>query len=1399
MIDQVAKYTFTPINTDVSPYKKDTSQSVTDLKNFRFNTNLEEHSISLVNEKGLAHKTTLPSININLEEKEITYSVEGVLKVLPFTTEEISSQIGTSKVVTDHIILGHSTTRDGFAIVTTDNNGVDCIWTLSDTFELTLLYLRNLNLSSNNPVQIISNFENEKIEKLYMVDGRNQLKFVNIKQSIENGDDQELIDLDSTLLNMSGDFVFSQPRLLQKSQGGSHTAGVIQYGYVQYRANGSSTKLSPLSELITLDNGLDGGGKVNETVSTYPIIKIDTLDPRYSNIRLYALKYTSYNELPEARLLVDQRVTGTSFTYYDTGTYISTLGLAEFMNLSTSTIYTPKHIQSKDNRLFISNFREKEYSVKNLDTRAYSYRQGANTTTVYQRLAVLFGGIVGADEGKIIVEEYDDVPEKHNCLNEDFTIFAYQKGSNVLGGSGKNLNWRIKRIPVLVNGPDVRNFEDLKGRFLKDREYYRLGIQFYNNKAQVTEANWITDFIVNVKNNKSNISSSYASIEIEFTNDFYVWLNTSSNFLDDNGVYDPSLKPVGFKLLRAERTNNDKSIITQGFTNGTVVLKNTSIQVNGESHLDLNLSGKLELNSDHKMPSLMRAYDQSVPPLKGMWGYSRLDDTSEYHPPLIKDIGPDGNTGRGNYKKEMFNSVASGGRRSRAYQFNQLMTYYSPEITFSNSVRLDNTRFHPIHTIESTAIKMWGSLVAEDPTRQSIEAKLDGAITYWHNNIPMPEEIEGNAQNNSYAFGIWGTIGPQGVASEFYHGAYQKYQHYREYTGNVRPFTTFLSYEVYGTPQIIETGAGRTLYNNDNDLAFYNSLEGLNTDTGEGSDYSPSWRVTRVNSFGAKCAIFALGKDSVETVDRKKLETIFSDGDPLNIVYYAWSLRKDLILPFNRGNVTLVGEFVLDRNLTYLGSFYGGNTYEAKRRTRYVEIGEFKNFSDLENNKYTCLHAGDTYIGSFKVAKLVKTDTEVLDIKVPQFTEIVNVNVESSINLHCRSDFSNDVWDKKFQPSYDEYHNYNEVYSQENNFFIRTSTEYTFKEVSTFETGVMASKLKTPGELMDSWTSLLPNEVMYLDGAYGPINGLVKVNDNVFTVQDRGVALININPRVQVQAEDGMGIELGTGGILHEFKYLTTSSGSKHKWSIVVSPSTFYYYDAVNNGIYRLSESMEELNKTKGLNSFFKQKINPLLYQDNPILTNGVLSGYDHIYNDVHMIFLNEDPEKCYSLAFNEMIQGFLRYDYHTSMFMSKGGVTLNVKDDNKIYQMFEGEYNNFYGEIKPSNVKLLMNPSPDIDTVFNTLQYTSDVFDEDNKELASESLTKLRTYNEYLDSGDVILVNSRNGNMKRFFREWKITIPRNSNSRERMRGTWMYADLVFENSENKRIRLNDIILHYSN
>jgi len=358
--------------------------------------------------------------------------------------------------------------------------------------------------------------------------------------------------------------------------------------------------------------------------------------------------------------------------------------------------------------------------------------------------------------------------------------------------------------------------------------------------------------------------------------------------------------------------------------------------------------------------------------------------------------------------------------------------------------------------------------------------------------------------------------------------------------------------------------------------------------------------------------------------------------------------------------------------------------------------------------------------------------------------------------------------------------------------------DYNIKKINKFDTNIISSKLKSSGELIDSWTDILQNEVLTLDGKHGSINSLISFNDELYTIQNKSLAFLSINPRVQVQGEDGLSIQLGTGQVLDRYKYISTDSGTINKWSVISTSKGIYYYDLLNKSFMLYNGQMNNLSDSKGLHSYFNKNAELLdLKIDNPLIKKGISAGYDQVNNDVFMTFHKDDEP--FTISYNELRNQFISfYDYKPSMYISNGQYFITTSPDLKsIYRQYDGEYNKFYGEYKPSYIILNVNPEANLDTVFDNIMYKSEVYLNDVDQ-PDKTLTKVRLYSEYQDSGLILLTLSRTGNLRRKFRDWNAILPRNQGSRERIRNPWVKLVLQFDNNSNYKLILHDVIISYS-
>ena len=1476
-------------------------------RNIRIVATDSQSTGSITNEKGNELVLTIPVPVINYSTKIITYGNN----TLSYLNNEINYQYNSLSQSAFQIIVGHVITRNKLILFTTDNNGFDCIWAMNyENYSIDLLYLRNLGFSINNPIQALNNFENEKIDKIYWVDSKYQLRFININHSVLNGDLEELIDIPANVINTVGTYQLNEPTIPLVTSGGTHTAGRIQYAYNLYRKNSSQTKLSPFSKMVSLTNGALGGGALNSKVNTVPVVNINSIDKTYTNIKVYSIKYTSYHEAPAIYLINDSEIPSSgNIQIFDDGSTISSISLEEFLFLG-SDIVISKHINSKFNRLFQANYKEINFEIKK-DFRAYSFTN-SSICKVYDNIkkyepgdiTPVVNGITGEERtiGSAFTDNYED---KKDSINLDYDLYKFQFNGTTYGGEGKYIKYELNQSTV----------KDDNATYFKDEEIYRIAIQFYNKYGQLTLPQWIADF----KSRNGNLDKKYNVLTTTLKSDFYVWLNNSSNFQSDYDI------PVGYKILVAERTQNDKTIVASGIL-GTMMFNHKSAK---ESFNIDEL--KQYSKEDPKIPNLL---------LRNCNFDSDFGDTT----PLFKcsHFNSLVHVGGGPNPANEVTSPYYGDRDAsgKFWQFNPMIQMYSPEVLFNNNTSVssglklkvkgalknvynaswskelnldDNSTteskaYDGISPHYSSAIKeisgnpysnldtgiiahpggsnpnvietnlfyrAYGDITVTDVydlnnvikiqndlnttsgsdpgdiyvkknySNKSIQIKLDS--TYSVLQISYNTSIDAGYTTVPYDLKICSDLNGENVLAELTNvtgnrtismtqsftssiGNTSRNFSYcvvinsaQELRGNVNvqtrstkpgtpadlrksstnnffvvvPFSSsfsnyfipssgITSYDLYGIPEITEKGQDFTTYNNDLNYRYSNSLQSCLTDgdSSYSNDGDFGRRIVSINSDNNKCITFVTGPNSpvAENWDRLSLEQIASNSG---------------ITGDNNG---IIGELVKSNDEIYLGGIYGGNSWEDKNRTNYVEIG---NYQKILNSVNYINSPGDTYVQNFRFLRIVRKDTDVSNQGTKQYEEIVEFTTETTVDLKNRNDVSFGAWDSKFQIKDADYHKYNYVYSQPSDLIIRRNLDYNFKKAKNFDTNIIASKVKVAGEIIDSWTDVLQNEVITLDGKFGSINNLHSFKDEIFALQDNAVAFISIQPRVQVQGSDGIAVQLGTGNVLERYKYITTELGSKNKWSVVNSPTAFYFYDTINNNLHICSgQDVNELSDLKGMHPYFVNNVNKqLINVDNPIIRSGISSGYDYLNNEVFFTFLQDN--KSFTINFNDNSKTFVSmFDYLPSRYISRGDKFFAVPQDSKsIYKQYSGEYNKFFGQYYPSYVTLNVNPEYDLDCVFDNVNFKSECY-LNNIDQPDKTLTGIRAYSDYQDSniGNTItpLLLGRNNNLRRKFRDWNALVPRHYNKRERIRGSYVKIKLQFDNTNNYKFVLHPVNIFYT-
>ena len=128
---------------------------------------------------------------------------------------------------------------------------------------------------------------------------------------------------------------------------------------------------------------------------------------------------------------------------------------------------------------------------------------------------------------------------------------------------------------------------------------------------------------------------------------------------------------------------------------------------------------------------------------------------------------------------------------------------------------------------------------------------------------------------------------------------------------------------------------------------------------------------------------------------------------------------------------------------------------------------------------------------------------------------------------------------------------------------------------------------------------------------------------------------------------------------------------------------------------------------------------------------------------------------------------------------MFNSGNNLYALKDNKVWEQFAGHYNVFFGETKPFYTVLIANPDEPEDKIFSTVNYRADTYLYDDL-LPDITFDKFSIWNEYQSvSVPLSKEKGRPSNLKKKFRAWNITIPRDkAKRRERIRNPWAFIKL---------------------
>ena len=185
----------------------------------------------------------------------------------------------------------------------------------------------------------------------------------------------------------------------------------------------------------------------------------------------------------------------------------------------------------------------------------------------------------------------------------------------------------------------------------------------------------------------------------------------------------------------------------------------------------------------------------------------------------------------------------------------------------------------------------------------------------------------------------------------------------------------------------------------------------------------------------------------------------------------------------------------------------------------------------------------------------------------------------------------------------------------------------------------------------------------------------------------------------------------------------------------------------------------------------------------------------------VSITYLLKNTE--FTLSFNDLLNVFESlYSYLPAEYLRIDSDILSVPDNNlgHAYIHSKGDKGKFYGTVYDSTVTVLSNKDVDINKMFNNYQINSEVLKNNIRVIPEETITSIKVWNDYQDSGDITLTPGTN--IKYKLETWRMAIPRNSSDTGRIRSHSALTKMTFENgsgstSNNKSLILNSLLTFY--
>lgn len=1381
---------------------------------------------------------------------------------------------------------------------------IDCIYQITEdengNLKSTKLYEGQLGFSIENPIESIGIYENEKIEKVYWVDGKNQARMVNIHDIKKNSNTQ--FDFSPSISNIYSNTpgTISISVAPNFTNNGNFNPGVIQYAvcyFNKYGQQGNIITSSPLFYLTDKGRGLNPDGTQKSSESFDITINKPAIDETfpYSYVRLYRLQRTSLENTPMVESVRDFKISELPTSFCDNGSFGVTEDPSILLYAGGDT-FTPKTLTHKDGVLFLGNLKVDSTHVDNAIKKAFE-----KYCTVEYRLVNTSEGIWDKDDQSILDTQWS---YKSSLAGSNAQITYFQKGevyrfgvqllhqtgvwTEVIYIADKENPLRvvpniyadgIKQRPLAFINIDMESIkeslsDELKSKLnefvsirplcvyptINDRNVLCQGIvcpTVYNVKdrqdnSPYAQSSWFArprPFVVNKSYSKDariHPSTNYTNFRLQslFDGGILRWnmFTPNSNLIGydefttiDPIKYLPDALQINGEIMSAALTPKSNKAYTYGVEERIVTLH----------------SPELDQAFDDTMYNL--ALDNvkfrvvGYAPVKTTFSNLRLNAKNLFEPQLAEARGLEDV----HYNSSQFPPPATEYYATYKNSPYSLINFpfWIDAIAIDDGDKIDTPGYIQGGNKGAASFPVYpwhrsGSLNNQGKTDDSKKRSVLENKILSNLRICSPTQYINN--EHSYDISNIELCSEDFVANKTLNIWDKKIV----YRGNI---DTIVPYLGTNTSEYTQTTSGIyswTTYTIESSgkISYVDksALQNINT-TGEqptGSDYislndlkqSYSWGIRDVNIWNSDPvpiqykstghAVFAFNKSDVDVTDidpegnpfkTKRnayniLPIIKPEGDYVSeSVYFKDSTqlagtfywlpedeRNKLIETSPRGGIHQDMIFIKDSIIEergyemyfIVGEFYrdnivnrfGGNSEEAKANNIWHIAGDATTIDKVISGFSIECDQGDTYYQRYDHIKTYPY----ADTCVNSIVDIPSFCIETRINIDGRYDKNRGNKDNTYiDPT--NFNLFNKVYTQKNSFFNVPYLRTDDLDIVSFPNQVVWSLTKTLGETIDTWANITMANILDLDGDKGEVRALRRYNNELFSFQDRGISKILYNERAQINATDGIPIEINNSGRVSGKYYITDKYGCINKWSITETPSGLYFIDDANKSLINFDgKSFTDISEVKGMYSWV---INDTYNKEWTIKDKQpIRTLFDRITKDIYFT----TPSSA--LSFNEKLKEFTSfYSYGNVDWLFTLGKNSYQIWNSSIYKLHGGtDYMNFFGKNKSYSVNIIANPDFTVDKVFDTLEFRTNTTEKyDIYKTDTYPFNSMITSNEYQRSI------ADTSTLKKKFRTFRWQIGRDGNKLkgDRIRNPW--ASITLSGDSNKEVRLYDCILSY--